>query len=417
MQNINLQKERPVHVAHMVIAIALSAFALVMTLLDLPFMRSARGSEIFDWKIPKWLPPPAVPADNPMSAIKVELGRRLFYDKRLSHDGSMACATCHEQKRAFTEPRKTGVGFDGTHGKRNSMTLANAGYLPVLTWANPNLTALEVQALVPLFGDNPVEMGMAGREDILFRRLRRDPLYPPLFAKAFPELKGAISLATITRAIAVFQRTLISANSPYDRYKYGGDKGALSPAARRGEQLFFDHRLECYHCHTGFNFTDNMRHARSAFAEVGFHNTGLYNVGPQGGYPRDDPGLGEFTGERADNGKFRTPTLRNIAVTAPYMHDGSVATLNEAIDHYEAGGRKIAHGPNAGNGRDNPNRNPLVVGFRLTSAERGDLIAFLESLTDEAFLRDPRFANPWNEGPNAQPTDRERKFTFTPAER
>ncbi|MGE3247807.1 MAG: MbnH family di-heme enzyme, partial [Beijerinckiaceae bacterium] len=310
-----------------------------------------------------------------------------------------------------------GVAFNGAHGKRNPMALANVGYLPVLTWANPNLKSLEVQALVPLFGDNPVEMGMAGMEQLLFTRLRDTPVYPPLFRKSFPEFAGTISLATITRALAAFQRTLISADSPYDRYKYGGDKDAITASAKRGEQLFFDHRLECYHCHNGFNFTDNTKHSRSSFEETGFHNTGIYNVGNKGRYPATGGGLGEFTGAAKDDGKFRTPSLRNIAVTAPYMHDGSMATLSEVLDHYEAGGRRIVAGPLAGNGRDNPNRDPLVVCFRLTPAERADLTAFLESLTDRKFLTTPRFANPWRTGPNAFPDDRTRKFHFEGAYR
>lgn len=370
----------------------------------------ADGAQPFDWRIPDWLPPPFVPGDNPMTEPKVELGRRLFYDKRLSLDGSMACATCHEQAKAFTDGRPVGVAFNGVHGKRNSMGLANVGYLPVLTWANPNLKRLETQALVPLFGDNPVEMGMAGREQDLFGRLRADPLYPSLFAEAFPDRAGEVSLATITRALAAFQRTLVSAGSPYDLYKYGGDTTALSPAARRGEDLFFSHRLECYHCHSGFNFTDNMRHARSGFPEVGFHNNGLYNIGGRGAYPPGSEGLSEFTGRLEDTGRFRTPSLRNVVLTAPYMHDGSIATLDGVLDHYSAGGRTIASGPFAGKGSVSPYRDPLIVGPRLTRKERQDLKAFLESLTDQSFVIEPRFSNPWMQGPNAQPTNRALRY-------
>lgn len=195
------------------------------------------------WRIPAWLPPPFVPADNPMSQAKVELGRHLFYDKRLSRDGPISCATCHEQARAFSDGKTLGVAFDGTLGHRNSMGHANVGYLPVLTWANPNLKRLEVQALVPIFGDNPVEMGLAGREEELFGRIRREPLYDALFKAAFPGDDGEVSLKTITRALASFQRTLISADSPYDRYKYGGQTNAISRSAKRGEELFFSHRL------------------------------------------------------------------------------------------------------------------------------------------------------------------------------
>lgn len=388
----------------------LATAALAVALGLSPALRAADGDASFDWRIPAWLPPPAVPADNPMSEAKVELGRHLFYDKRLSRDGSMACATCHEQHRAFTDARKVGVAFDGTHGKRNPMGLANVGYLPVLTWANPNLKLLERQALVPMFGDNPVEMGMAGLEQELFARLAADPVYPPLFRSAFPETGGAITLATLTRALAAFQRTLISANTPYDRYKYGRDDKAISDRAKRGEELFFSHRLECYHCHSGFNFTDNMRHARSGFAEVGFHNNGLYNIGGKGLYPPGGEGLGEFTGNVEDTGRFRTPSLRNVAVTAPYMHDGSIATLDEVLDHYSAGGRRIRSGPHKGDGRKSPYRDPLVVGARLSASEKAELKAFLDTLTDADFLSAPRFSNPWTEGPNAAPSDRAQKF-------
>lgn len=363
-------------------------------------------SATYVWRIPAWLPPPLVPDDNPMSEAKVELGRHLFYDKRLSADGSISCATCHDQQRAFTDGKDVGVAFDGTHGKRNPMGLGNVGYFPVLTWANPNLRRLEVQALVPIFGEAPIEMGMAGKEKILFRRLSADATYQGLFAAAFPERSGEISLATITRSLAAFQRTLISADSPYDRYKYGRNEKAISSSARRGEDLFFSHRLECYHCHSGFNFTDNMRHARSAFDEVGYHNNGLYNIGGRGAYPTGAEGLFEFTGQNGHQGQFRTPSLRNVAVTAPYMHDGSIATLDDVVRHYSRGGRHVRSGPTAGDGAKNPHKDPLVVGAKLSEREIRDLIAFLESLTDQTFLHEPRYSNPWKDGPNAKPLDR-----------
>ena len=175
------------------------------------------------------------------------------------------------------------------------MTLTNVGYLSVLTWANPNMKRLEAQALLPMFGEHPVEMGMAGREQELFARLKTDPSYPPMFAKAFPENKGDISLSTITKAIAAFQRTLISLNSPYDRYRYGNEPEAISAAAKRGETLFFSKKFERYHCHAGFTFTDNVHHSRLAFPEIGFHNNALYSANSIGGYPKTSPGLAEFS--------------------------------------------------------------------------------------------------------------------------
>jgi cytochrome c peroxidase len=393
-----------------VIALAAITSIVVGAVPMAPGSHAQSGSPTYTWRIPPWLPPPFVPADNPMSEAKVDLGRHLFYDKRLSRDGSMACATCHEQARAFTDAKRVGVAFDGSLGHRNPMGLANVGYLPVLTWANPNLKRLEVQALVPIFGENPVEMGMTGREQELFGRIRSEPLYEALFKAAFPEDEGEVSLKTITRALASFQRTLISANSPYDRYKYGKNPNAISRAAKRGEELFFSHRLECYHCHSSFNFTDNMQHARSGFPEVGFHNNALYNIDGKGGYPRNATGLAEFTGRPDDMGKFRTPSLRNVAVTAPYMHDGSIATLDEVLDHYSAGGRTIRSGPNKGVGAKSPLRNPLIVGPKLTRAERADLIAFLASLTDRTFLTDAGLANPWTAGANAEPANRKLKI-------
>jgi cytochrome c peroxidase len=357
----------------------------------------AAAGEAWRWPLPDWVPPPAVSEDNPMSAHKVALGRHLFYDKRLSRDGSLACASCHEQARAFTDGKAVSKGVTGESGTRSAMSLTNVAYLPVLTWQNPQLTSLEVQALVPLFGEHPVEMGLAGREQQLFAMLQADPMYRGLFARAFPDEArqgdaALYSLATLTRALASFQRTLLSFGSPYDLYRYGGQPDALNAAAKRGEELFFGEKLECYHCHGGFNFTDNLKHARTAFAETGFHNTGLYNVDGRGAYPGSSPGIVEFTGEPRDAGRFRTPTLRNVAVTAPYMHDGSIATLPQVLrEHYARAGRAVALGQGV-----NPLRSELIAGFEISDAEIADLVAFLESLTDQGFLLDPRHGNPWS---------------------
>jgi cytochrome c peroxidase len=162
-------------------------------------------------------------------------------------------------------------------------------------------------------------------------------------------------------------------------------------------ELFYSERLECHHCHGGFNFTEASVHAGSAFDAALFHNTGLYDLDGAGAYPAGNTGLYELTGEPADMGRFRAPTLRNVAVTAPYMHDGSVETLEEVIRIYEAGGRLIEDGPWAGDGRSSPLKSGLIPGFALTDDERADLVAFLESLTDARFLTDPRFADPYEE--------------------
>jgi cytochrome c peroxidase len=373
----------------------------------LPAASAASGS--FDWRLPDWVPRPVVPDDNPMSADTVELGRHLFHDTRLSSDRTMSCATCHHPEKAFTDGRARSPGVTGELGPRSAMSLANVAYLPVLTWQNPQLDSLEVQALIPIFGEHPVEMGMAGRERELFERLRAEPVYRRLFPRAFPAEAARgddalYGLATITRALAAFQRTLLSVDSPWDRYRYGGEPDAIPESAKRGEALFFGEKLECYHCHGGFNFTDNLRHARLPFPERGFHNTGLYDVDGAGSYPSDSPGIVEFTGDPRDRGRFRTPTLRNVAVTAPYMHDGSIATLPEVLrTHYARAGRASLSGRGP-----NPLRSELIAGFELDEQEIADVVAFLETLTDETFLGNPRFGNPWTRrsaGPPTTPVD------------
>lgn len=353
----------------------------------------------YDWGLPPGFPVPRVPEDNPMSAVKVELGRRLFYDKRLSGNGTYSCASCHRQELAFTDGLPAAEGSTGEMHTRGSMSLANVAYLTALTWGNPLIDTLEEQALGPMFGEMPVELGLAGLEDELLERLRAEPLYQKLFPEAFPEDAEPIRLANITKAIAAFERSLLSYRSPYDRYTYFGDPSGMSAAALRGRDLFFSERLECFHCHGGFNLSDSVEHDGTTFKEVMFHNTGLYNIDGEGAYPPRNRGVFEITGKAEDMGRFRAPTLRNIAVTAPYMHDGSIATLEEVLDHYAAGGRTIESGPYAGVGSENPYKSELVRGFELTAEEKADVIAFLETLTDEEFLKDPRYADPWVEAP------------------
>jgi len=363
-----------------------------------PDLLQAYVPSTYAWDLPAWMPKPLDPRDNPTTPEKVELGRRLFYDTRLSVNRTRSCASCHRQRLAFTDGLQKSPGAFGDLTARNAMSLANVAYAPVLTWSNPLLSSLEKQVLVPLIGQEPIEMGMAGRDDELVARLTAEPVYPPLFARAFPESEGAISLGSVVRAIAAFERTLISARSPYDLYRYEGRVDALSEAAIRGEALFFGERLECHHCHGNFNLNDSVMHERNRVGEIAFHNTGLYNLDGNGAYPPDNIGLEEHTGRAQDMGRFKAPTLRNVAVTAPYMHDGSIATLDDVLDHYAAGGRTITGGRYAGVGRDNPLKSAFVSGFTLTSQERADLLAFLHALTDEQFLNDPRFADPWQAG-------------------
>lgn len=348
----------------------------------------------WNWNLPKGFPVPNVPADNPMSAEKVELGRRLFYDKRLSLNEKFSCASCHQQSRAFADPLPRGVGSTGQVHPRGSMPLMNVAYSPALTWANPNMKTLEQQAVVPMFGETPVELGLAGKEDVLLERLAGDPRYATWFAAAFPDKSPSISLEHITKAIASFERTLISGNSAYDRVQ-NGDSAAMSASAKRGQELFFSEDMECFHCHGGFNFTGTVDYVGKGIPEVEFHNTALYNLDGKGAYPKSNPGLREFTNRAEDEGRFKAPSLRNVALTAPYMHDGSVPTLEGVLDHYAAGGRTIRSGPNKGVGSNNPNRSEFIRGFDLTPQGKRDLVAFLRALTDSAFISDRRFSNRW----------------------
>ena len=348
----------------------------------------------YSWELPEGFPEPRVPADDPMTVEKVELGRHLFYDTAMSGNETMSCASCHEQRLAFTDGLGRSVGSTGDTTARGSMTLANVAYAPTLTWANPNLRTIEEQALVPMFGELPVELGLAGREDELLQRLRDEPTYAALFRDAFPGAADPYSIGNVARALASFQRTLISGDSPYDRY-VAGDEDAISEAAKRGADLFFGEDLECFHCHGGFAFSASVDHADNVFDQASFQNNGLYNLDGRGAYPPENPGLFEHTGEPRDMGKFKPPTLRNIAVTAPYMHDGSIATLDEVLDHYARGGRLLTEGPFVGDGALNPNKSLFVNGFELTEERRADMLEFFESLTDENFLTEPAFADPW----------------------
>ena len=329
-----------------------------------------------------------------MSAAKVELGRWLFYEKRLSGNETMSCASCHIQALAFTDGKPRSIGSTGEIHPRSSMSLVNVAYASRLTWANPLLDRLEDQALTPLLGDNPIEMGLGGSEDRFADLLRSEEHYSRLVTEAFPNDENPHSLLNGVRAIAAFLRTITGYNSAYDRYM-AGDASAMSLAAERGMELFFSERLECFHCHGGFNFTDSTTHANTTVDRAGYHNTGLFNIDGKGAYPSDNTGLYDMTGERRDMGRFKAPSLRNIAVTAPYMHDGSVATLDEAIDNYARGGRLLEEGANAGDGRLSPFKSEFVGGFELSALERADLVAFLESLTDESLLTDERFADPF----------------------
>lgn len=373
---------------------AIMALVVAVAVAAASYWRYANPS--YDWQLPEEIPAPAVPDDNPMSAAKVELGRWLFYDTRLSGNKTMSCASCHIQALAFTDGKARAIGSTGEIHPRSSMSLVNVAYASRLTWANPLLDRLEDQALTPLLGDAPVEMGLGKHAGDFAELLKSEATYKALARAAFPNDEDPYSLLNGVRAISAFVRTIVSFDSPYDRY-LAGDESALSPAARRGMDLFFSEELECFHCHGGFNFSDSTTHANARVDPVGYHNTGLYNVGNQGAYPDDNTGLFDMTGERRDMGRFKAPSLRNVAVTAPYMHDGSVASLVEAIEHYERGGRLIEQGKYAGDGRLSPYKSEFVRGFDLSDEQRDELVAFLEALTDANVLADARFSNPHND--------------------
>lgn len=347
--------------------------------------------------VPPNFPRPLVPEENVPSLEKIELGRHLFYDERLSGNGTQSCGSCHRQDLAFSDGRPLPLGSTGETIPRNSPSLTNSAYNATLTWANPTLRDFETQFLVPLYGESPVELGATGNERAILERFRNSELYSSLFAAAFPETAEPVEFSFIVDALASFVRTLISGNSPYDEFTYNGRQDALSASARRGLELFFSERLECHHCHGGFNFSQSTVTATTAFDTASFQNTGLYNVDGQGAYPPSNTGLFDITGDPADMGRFRAPTLRNIEVTGPYMHDGSVESLDEVLRLYEAGGRNTTEGPNAGDGRASPLKSGFLVGFTLTDSQRSDVIEFLKSLTDTEFLENPRYANPFPE--------------------
>jgi cytochrome c peroxidase len=286
------------------------------------------------------------PRDNPLTVEGVALGRRLFFDPLLSVDGTISCASCHRQEHAFSDPERFSQGVAG-QTPRQSMSLANLAWAPSLFW-DGRAASLEEQVLHPVA--DPVEMGETW--DNVERKLAAHDDYPTL--AAFPGQR--ITRHLVARAIAQFERTLLSADSRYDRHVAG--QLELTQAEQLGLAVFESERAECFHCHGAPLFTDNR-----------FHNTGLDET------PVDD-GLGGVTGSERERGRFRTPTLRNIAVTAPYMHDGRFATLDEVLDHYDGGLHRTAR------------VDPLLLGPPpfFSDEERAGLLAFLRALTDDAFL-------------------------------
>jgi cytochrome c peroxidase len=367
------------------------------------------GTQVTDTSLSGWtralpagFPTPLVPADNPISEAKIELGRHLFYDMRLSGNGTQACGSCHHQAKAFTNGAMTAVGSTGDVMPRNVPSLGNVAYNATYTWANFSITTLERHHLVPLFNDNPTELGVNdANQSVVLARFAADPLYQNLFAKAFPALRLPADLyawATVTQALASFTRSLISGNSKYDQFMQGTT--LLTASELRGMNLFNTETAECFHCHGSFNFNDSIQHEGMRYIDRPFHNTGLYNVDGLGSYPAGNQGIFELSQAPTDKGRFRAPSLRNVEVTAPYMHDGSKATLEAVIDHYAAGGSVLLPpDPNAGDGRSNPYKDGLIGMINLTVQDKADLVAFLKTLTDNEFLTHPCLGNPFYPDP------------------
>lgn len=324
----------------------------------------------YQLEIPKrfqdMLVPPVIPSDNNLTVEGVALGKKLFFDTILSSDNTQSCATCHDPKKAFTDNSKFSEGVTGALGTRNSMPLFNLAwnYDNRFTWGGEEL-GLERQALEPV--TNPNEMNNKNWIEVT-ERLQNNSEYPNLFKQAFGS--STIDSIMVAKALSQFQRTLISGNSKFDKYVRG--EVFLTEAEGKGLLVFLlEEKGDCFHCHgTRDNplFTDNK-----------FHNNGLDTA-------FTDLGLGEVTGDPNDNGKFRTPSIRNLAYTAPYMHDGRFETLEEVIDHYSEG-LKISS-----------TIDPLMKsvskgGVQLTAQEKSDLKAFLLTLSDEEFVNNPNFSN------------------------
>jgi cytochrome c peroxidase len=349
---------------------ALSASAAAI---GLAFAADPTGD--YDWHLPPGFPVPDVPRDNLMSVAKVELGRRLFNDTRLSRTGGYACASCHRRELAFTDSLAQARGATGESVRRSAMTLTNVAYNAVFTWGDPTVRSLEAQMQTPLFSTHPVEMGLPRDGGAALAAIASDAAYRGQFAAIF---KGEhpVSMAHIIQAIAAYERTLISGRAPFDRYVFDDERNAMTDSAKRGMRLFFSARVGCSQCHFGINFAGPIRTEGHVGVKALFANNGLYNVDGRGSYPTSDRGLWEVTQRDGDMGKFRVPTLRNVALTAPYMHDGSLPTLRAVLEHYMRGGEAGAH------------RDPRLHRFQLSQREQDDLLSFLDSLTDRTFVSD-----------------------------
>jgi cytochrome c peroxidase len=307
-------------------------------------------------KVPLGLPPLPVPADNPLTAETIALGRHLYYDKSLSGDGTVSCATCHSPSMGFTDNEPVSTGVAKKKGTRNSPTVINSAYNNLQFW-DGRAVSLEKQAEGPM--ENPVEMAHSLQGVV--ELLRKDAGYRDEFKRAWGTDQITIDLAT--KSIASFERTVLSGNSPFDRFYYGGDKKALSVSAQRGLKIFMDpKRGNCAVCHT-------VGEKSALFTDNEFHNLGI-GADTRGEF--SDTGRFSQTKKDADMGAFKTPTLRNVAQTAPYMHDGSMPTLKDVINHYVGGGNSNPH----------LDKEIHALDF-LSGQDRKDLLEFMEALTGE----------------------------------
>ena len=301
--------------------------------------------------IPSGFPDIPYPADNSYTPERWALGRRLFYDASLSRDSTISCASCHRPELAFADYRPVSPGVDGRLGTRNAPSLANVAYHPYYL-REGGLPTLEMQVFVPLQETHEMDFEIA----LAAERLATDSTDQAMSEAAYGR---PMDPYVITRALANFERTLISGDSRYDRHVAGSATSVLTPSEKDGMDLFFSERTNCSTCHGGYNFTT-----------YAFANNGLYLE-----YP--DPGRFRLTNLEGDRATFKIPSLRNISVTAPYMHDGSLATLRDVVDHYDSGGQ--AH----------PNKSPLVRPLNLTENEKDHLVAFLQTLIDPTFIHNP----------------------------
>lgn len=303
--------------------------------------------------VPPGFPVPEFPAGNELTPARWILGKKLFYDPVMSRDSTLACASCHHAGQAFSDTVAFSPGVDGLPGTRNAPTLTNIGYHPYLT-REGGVPTLEMQILVPIQEHNEFDFNILR----IATRLLHDTAYVRMSREAYNRDPDPF---VITRAIGCFERTFVSGQSRYDQYFFQGNKQALTETEKRGMDLFFSKKTDCSRCHSGFNFTN-----------YAFENTGLY-------LHYSDPGRYRLTELESDRARFKVPTLRNVALTAPYMHDGSLPTLESVVEHYNSGGQP------------HPNKSPLVRPLGLSAEEKADLVSFLRSLTDEAFANDPKF--------------------------